>query len=437
MLKFIKIIIGIYIISVCISCDKNRYRGREEYKVTGQNEVLIYYACGYNDLRDYIAKDIEELTSNYLPTAVDGDNILLVYSHLSLNRHNSKTKTEPTLTRVYRDHKTKKIIKDTIRTFSNETISASAKTFNEVLSYIENIYPSSKHTYGLIFSSHATGWLPSGYYSNSSGYENSIARTIRHSLKEEGLTDPIPVPYVEPIFDPGSPLVKSIGVDKIDKLSYEMTIKEFAEAIPINLEYIIFDMCLMGGIEIAYELKDKCKYIVASQTEVLADGHDYTKIGENLLYSKANPLKVSKDFFEYYDSQTGVSRSATISLIDCSKIEDLALNCKNLFEKYRDNLGHIDYWEVQKYYRRNYHWFYDLKSVVDKLGANDNELALFNEALNKCIVYKAATDNFLDIKIESYSGLSMYLPCHGGSYLNNYYQDLKWNIDTELVPHTD
>ena len=54
-------------------------------------------------------------------------------------------------------------------------------------------------------------------------------------------------------------------------------------------------------------------------------------------------------------------------------------------------------------------------------------------ALNGCISYKAATPYFLELQINTYSGLSMYLPSVGDAQLNEFYKTLAWNKATNLV----
>lgn len=432
--KNIRLIIGIFILVLLCSCEKDKY------KVTGNNEVLIYYACGYNNLSGYIKEDINDLTSGYLPSNLEGDNKLFIYSHLSVNPYNSTTQTQPTLTQVYKDPVTKKIVRDTLLTLPKTTISASGETLNEVLKFIRDNNPASK--YGLILSSHATGWLPSGYYANPKDYDyletsNNKPWSLDEGIgrnEQDGFGHPVAVPYVEPKYDnPNSPAVKSIGQDKVGSLSYEISIIDLAKAIPMDLEYILFDMCLMAGIEIAYELKDKCNYLGFSPTEILADGFNYKKLSKTLLYSKADPKQVCDDYYTYYAAKSGEAQSATITYIDCRKTKELAKLCSILFEKYRENLENIDYHKVQGYYRSDYHWFYDLRSILENTGVNPQDLTNLDQCLNNAIIYKNSTEKFLEIDIKSYSGLSMYLPARGSNYLNNFYKGLKWNIDTGLV----
>ena len=233
--------------------------------------------------------------------------------------------------------------------------------------------------------------------------------------------------------------MKSIGQDQVgttgNYLSYEILLEDFARALPMKMEYILFDACLMGGVEVAYEFKDKCRYVGFSQTEVLAEGFDYRSLATHLLGSAdPDPQSVCEDYFIQYDIQEGISRSATISLIDCSQMDDLAQVCGRLFEKCRTSISALNPSLVQRYYRSNYHWFYDLYDIVDKAGADSEEKAELQNALDKCVIYKANTPKFMsNLTISVYSGLSMYLPCHGSMELSKYYRTLEWNEATSLV----
>ena len=207
------------------------------------------------------------------------------------------------------------------------------------------------------------------------------------------------------------------------------------------MKYIVFDACLMGGVEVAYQLKDKTDYIIASQTEILSDGMDYTTMAGYLL--KGDYEGFCENYFAFYDKRTGSNRSASISLIDCGALPALGSVCAGIFSKYREGLGAIDKSRVQQYFTSNYHWFYDFLDIVKQTGCNEFELYAVSQALDACILYKAATPFFLasslispypGFAMKNHSGLSMYLPSNGGKYLDTYYRTLEWNKATGLVP---
>lgn len=405
--------------------------GNEEVR-----NVLLLYSAGYTvSLPSYLKEDIEDLAAGWLPGNLRNDNVLLVYSHLPVRSSDLSTPTSPVLFRLYSDEKGM-AVRDTLRVYEAGTISASAAQLEEVLTFVKDEFPA--NGYGMIFSSHATGYLPSGYYNNPEEFM---------SVRKGRQRIPAPVPYVEPEHDPSLPAVKSIGADISSiggtRVSYEMELKDFAEAIPMELDYILFDACLMGGVEAAYELRGVCKAVGFSQTEVLAEGFDYKTLSTHLLGGRTpDPAAVCEDYFLQYDTQSGVYRSATISLVSPMMMDDLADVCSELFEKYRNGLSMIDPESVQQYFRYSYHWFYDMESIIQRAaeaaGATQEEIGrdmeTLHEALDRCILYKAATPRFMEtFTIETYSGLSMYLPCDGSPYLDMHYRNLKWNETTGLV----
>jgi hypothetical protein len=431
-----------------ISCSKESIHGDGFGHTTGKGKgeqsriesaekrnVLVLYSAGYNSLSDYLTADIQDLQQGWLPGTGRNDNVLLIYSHLPAKRADYATQTSPSLTRLYWDEGGK-TVRDTLKIYPETTRSATAEQLYDVLSYVQQEFPA--NSYGMIFSSHATGYLPSGYYNKPGSYiyQEKDGMSYRAGMHRRRST---PVPYYAPEHDPSLPAVKSIGQDQVGSyghyVSYEIELDDFAKALPMQMEYILFDACLMGGVEVAYELKDKCHRVGFSQTEVLAEGFDYKTITEHLLRSETpDPQAICEDYFHQYDIQSGIYRSATISLVDCSRMESLAQTCRTLFEKYRNEIAGLSPGSVQRYYRSRYHWFYDLEDILAKAGITAEELAQLRESLNECIIYKASTPEFMnEFRINTYSGLSMYLPCNGSEELDKYYRTLQWNIDTKLV----
>lgn len=433
-MKDIKLyIIGILLSAILYGCCRLESPTKDDCKVDEQaRKVLLLYSAGNNSLSSYLLEDIRDLKKGWLPGDDCNDNILLVYSHTPKKNSSYNTPSTPYLIRIYKDN-SGNTISDTLKTYAAGTISSSAAQLNEVLTYVKEEFTSG--SYGMIFSSHGTGYLPAGFYTNPTDYTFSEPLMQRSSH----LPVPSPVPYIEPDFDPSLPMVKSIGQDisyvSGDKVSYEIELSDFAEAIPMKLDYIIFDTCLMGGIEVAYELKDKCDKLVFSQTEVLAEGMVYPRITEHLLKNeKASLEDVCVDYFSQYASQSGAYQSATISLIDCSRLEPLAATCRKIFSSHRDELAQIEPSSVQRFFRSNYHWFYDLESIIRQAGSDEEELKELRDALDQCVILERHTKEFMmAFDILSSCGLSMYLPCNGNLELDKFYKTLQWNIATGLV----
>lgn len=412
------------------SCQKEK--GDDNQDPVHRDKVFLLYSAGFNSISSFMANNISSLGEGYLPSGKRNGNALLVFSKQPKSARDT-VQTSPVLIQMYKNKKGRAVM-DTVRTWPVGTPAASAQTLHDVLEYIKVQYPSD--SYGMDFSSHATGWLPAGYYSRS-------FNSITLSGRRDGSLAPGEVPYIEEVL-PGLP-VKTIGQEYKNRktVSLEIEIEDFAAAFPMHFDYILFDACLMGGIETAYALKDVTDKVGFSQAEVLAEGFDYTTIADRLLKrSVPAPELVCSDYFAHYNAMSGEYRSATISLIDCTKMDALGAVCKTLFSKYRDAIASVNPNLVQGYFRFNKHWFYDLRDILAKSGVIDEDMTLLDNAINSCIIYKAATPEFMkDFPINNFCGLSMYLPAanrlssSGGSdeSLNEYYRGLSWNLATGLL----
>ena len=109
-----------------------------------------------------------------------------------------------------------------------------------------------------------------------------------------------------------------------------------------------------------------------------------------------------------------------------------------IFNKYghNGNLDNtlVDTTAIQKYYRDKKHWFYDLGGLVQQLAGDDADA--FNKALESAVIYKAATPEFISVKIDpaKFSGLSTYIPSSkADAELLEYYPKLRWNQDTGYI----
>lgn len=398
----------------------------------GPRNVMIVYAAGFNNLSTDIEKNINDLQKGFIPSK-DG-NVLIVCSKLP-RKSGDYSRVSPRIVRYYQ--KKGRPVADTLSTLGFDDNLSDPNVLKQTLIQIREWFPGSH--YGLIVSSHATGWLPIGYFGNPSRYDATLSSRVKpSSVFEKG--DPSIVPYVEP--DSAFPLTKSIFSDHVTASTVqEMELQTFVDAIPVHLDYLLFDACLMGGVEVFYALKDKCDLIAASPAEVLAQGFDYTTMAASLIGTdNPNPLAVCQAYYDFYASQDGQYRSATITLVDPSRMEHLAQVCKKVFQAHSEGLASLAIDPstqtngVQEYfYTRSRHWHYDLRDIMAKGGASAEELAEVDSALAECIVYKASTPEFLGTAIKSYSGMSMYLPADGSRYLDMKYVDTAWNRATGLV----
>ena len=367
--------------------------------------VMVMISAGYNSLSGYLSEDLKDLESGYLPegTYFNAD-VLLVLARLPKSAGDYASPSAPVLYRLWAN-RSGEVQRDTIQIWGGDTQLCTRETIHEALSTTQKKYPA--QSYGVVFSSHGSGWLPPGYYTDPSKFEPSSG-----SLWS----------------------LRSIGQDKTPTGGTEMSLEDFADAIPMHLDYCLIDACLSGCVEVAHALKGKADIVGFSPTEVLADGFDYKNITTHLFARPLDPVEVCREYFAYYNAQSGSSRSATITAVDTRKMDALEAVCKELFEAYRPILKTMSGGNVQGYFRYDRHYFYDLRDILVQAGISEQEKARLDAALSQFIVYQAATDYFLSIPLKRVCGLSMYLPSMGSTYLNKYYKEnISWNQATELV----
>ena len=360
------------------------------------------YAAAFSNLSASIAEDIDDITGSGLPTLKSGD-VFLVYSHMPFRRGYYSTPTNPVLFRAWCDtdgttHR------DTLITYPDTDVSSTKEVMYKVLSDVKELFPAPH--YGMIISSHGKGWIPTGYTEQYAFAFSSVS--------------------------PSGQQTREICIETVNDSGIDVC--DLADALPLKFDFIIMDSCLMGGIETAWEVRDKCKLLLFSPTEILNDGMRYSTMGP-LLTNVASPdiKRIAAEYYDYYQSMSGSYQSAAITLIDCSRLEPIASACRKLVDKYRIAIEQTNSQKVQAYFYNELHWFFDLRDIFVQAGATDEDLAELDEALSDAIVYTASTEYFFNLKLERVCGLSMYKPYSILEDLNSFYRNLSWNKAIGLI----
>ena len=410
-------------------------------KETTYSKVMVLYSAGFNSLSSYLKSDIEDLKTGYLPYESD-DKALIIVSHLAkqdvASQYRYQYSTPSYIIRLYKD-KAQTPVMDTLKVIPATDLLVVPEVMDSALTYIGRNFKSDH--YGLVLSSHGTGWLPVDYYTNPSKYTSQSSKGSRTAAArnfgshgEAWTESELPGPKTKTF---GQEYVQT-GSTSATRTSYEMTIQDLAAAMPMHFDYMLFDACLMGCVEVAYELKDVTSYVGFSQAEVLADGFAYPNLTTRLLLPSSPDIKgVCEDYYAQYESQTGDYNSATFSLVDCDGLKTLSEVCKDIIDDHREALDAIDPDTVQRYYRENRHWFYDMKDIFAKAGMSSSEEGRLDAALQECVLYNECTPAFMPnsggFEITTHCGFSMYLPKNGNTYLDDFYKTLAWNRAVGLV----
>ncbi len=387
------LIAGLTSIISLSSCEKNESPEEKERK---SKMTLLVYAV-VSDLN--LESDKAEMIKGVANVNLD-ENHLLVYQVYKTG--------EPRLLELIRNQAGEPEFK-AVKTFDREQYSTDPKRISTVIDEVLTRWKAQE--YGMIFWSHGTGWTPS--FSNHGETRSDNDNTI--SFNTPSLSS----------FGSDTDLERDPGyTDKTD-------IDELAMAIPDHIfTYIWFDACYMGGIETVYQLRDKAEIIVGMPTEDPGNGMPYHLTIPHLLRSNPDCESAAKEFFHFYE--TGSDNSwdrATIGVYDMAFIEPVADFCRNAYfgAATPSSTG------LQIYSRGKNGPFYDFGQYTLRMAAtsaSSYDERDFNEAMDKFVIYKAATKyDFAgrEILAENYSGLSCHLyDPEDNSKTTNYYRSLDW-----------
>ena len=359
----------------------------EEIVVVKRPKTVLLYMVANNNLSYDAENSISRLQNGYIP-AEEGN--LLVYKHCA--------GMDPVLLHIKKGEDGT-VAADTAYRFPPR-VSATKSALTQALNVTQALFPAD--SYGLILWSHGTGWIPPLASSSSAAQEQRS----------------------------GNCPERTFGLDG----KVELEIRDLAQAIPYKLSFMLMDACFMGGIETAYEVKDSVDYYIGSPAEILTESFPYHKIMQHIFKSTPDYAAVCKEYYDYYNAKTGSVRSATVALMDCSKLAEVAEVAKRVFDQYGERIASLDLSLLQPYFRGgSSKYFYDLKDLIDAI-ADASLSAEFAAALERAVPYKAATPYFIELPIRSFCGVSTYVPGNpADTKLADYYKQYKWNQATGMI----
>lgn len=302
-----------------------------------------------------------------------------------------------------------------IKNYDKGVLSTTPDRIAEVMEYVAVNYPTCDKT--LFLWGHGVGPV------NPSKYSHLPAQPVQKSCRKS-MDDEIKYSFGGEYIDDNSRVMDYIDLDKL------------AESIPSGMFHTLwFDCCYMSSIEVAYQLRDKCRYFVAYPTEIYSDGLPYDKV---LPFTVGETPELVEAARELYDSYNTKGYPVTVSVMDLSKIEKFAESVKDYVSKLEKE---PDFTDIVNYSRLTMprpnssvkHPYYDLIGWLREGADNSPELrSKFNalkSAYNNMMIYTAsgARDfNGHTIDPEGYFGISFYPYNNDNSQRDNYYHKLDW-----------
>ena len=217
-------------------------------------------------------------------------------------------------------------------------------------------------------------------------------------------------------------------------MGYSINVPELANVMketfePGKIDFILFDACMMGTAEVCYEFKDVTKHCVASVLETPLYGFPYALFFPTLYAPNVDYHQICSRFIQFNESS---GTWGTVAAVDCSQMDNLAACVKDNLLKYRYEVNHLNYTNIQQYGKSLYRYFsFDVidlfKSLNNGVVPEDLQRVMNEVVIAKDCLEKSGTPNFPGIPKDRFCGIGMYLPNLGiKANWDAYYPSLAW-----------
>ncbi len=279
-----------------------------------------------------------------------------------------------------------------LKTYSNES-AVTISRMEEVIADTKLLAPANK--YGIVLWSHADGWLENGIEEEC----NSLSFGY-HSGKRMNLTS----------------------------LRMALEGKGF--------DFIYFDCCLMGGVEVAYELRHCADYILACPSELPREGSNYVDNVKEIADGSVEALvRAATNTYNLYNTKAlAEERTATVTVIRTSALDELAKTTKAIYEVtgMEHPLSIVTNYYGSATTRQAYYLDFGeyVEALCKQYSVDEALLSEFNAALDQAVVYHAATARLWNQwPIYHNSGLSTRVFNNADDFALKGYNRLQWAAD--------
>ena len=390
------ILAGLMSAGACSSSDG----GPGEDPDTIASRTVLVYIVAENSLSSYVREDVVEMLAGVVNMKAK-DRLVLYIDDTSLPRIYTLTRDSSNVaySSLHPEY-----------TYTEDMNSASAETLSQVMDYVTRYHKA--ESYGLVFWSHGSGWVPDDVTRSAMQPKNSFGVDNGYNTNQ----------------DTGS----------------KMNISDMASALSKypKTEFIMFDACFMQTIETAYELRDVTEYIIGSAAEIPGDGAPYNKVCADLFADPFDPESLADTYYQHYvpKEQSG-GMGVVLSVVRASELQPFASVVKSVLDI--DSTANTDCSRILRYYQYA-SWgfdkpdFYDMKGLMQQC-LTDDSYAVWEPAYQKLVITSLATPTWYsaydkarhNIDENQYGGISMYLPLEKyntmrGKTIYEGYYDTAW-----------
>ena len=365
-----------------------------------ESRTVMVYMVAENSLNKNVWADVQEMLVGMNNDTLSANDRLVIYLD------------DVKLPRIYVVDKTTKITQFSelvpVMTYENDVNSSSAEQLGTFIDYVKSNYPA--ESYGLVMWSHASGWTPS----NFSGDMYSETPTKR----------------------------KSFGVDNgkntTNNNGNQMNIDDMASVLQGNaFDFIFFDACVMQTIEVAYELRDAAKWLIASPAEIPASGANYETMTRAMFLKDDYVNQMLTVYKQEYSNAYGI----VVSAVNTEVLDDYAAYMKSVVAAHRSEMLNLNISSMLNYIRYG-SWtttspdFLDMQGIMLKV-LDDEEYAQWKGNTDKLITcvhtgrwYSGYPKSIIAIDDAQCCGMAMFIPFEKYTYsyesFNEKYLKTSW-----------
>ena len=365
-----------------------------------ESRTVMVYMVAENSLNKNVWADVQEMLVGMNNDTLSANDRLVIYLD------------DVKLPRIYVVDKTTKITQFSelvpVMTYENDVNSSSAEQLGTFIDYVKSNYPA--ESYGLVMWSHASGWTPS----NFSGDMYSETPTKR----------------------------KSFGVDNgkntTSNNGNQMNIDDMASVLQGNaFDFIFFDACVMQTIEVAYELRDAAKWLIASPAEIPASGANYETMTRAMFLKDDYVNQMLTVYKQEYSNAYGI----VVSAVNTEALDDYAAYMKSVVAAHRSEMLNLNISSMLNYIRYG-SWtttspdFLDMQGIMLKV-LDDEEYAQWKGNTDKLITcvhtgrwYSGYPKSIIAIDDAQCCGMAMFIPFEKYTYsyesFNEKYLKTSW-----------
>lgn len=298
-----------------------------------------------------------------------------------------------------------KVVHTVLKQYDTELDSSSKETLSDILSFVKAKYPSK--SYGMIFWSHGSAWLPA---SRSIGIDN--------------------------------------GKNTYSNTGTQMDISDLAEVLEAfgKLDFLLFDACFMQSIEVDWTLRNSAAYIIGSPAEIPGPGAPYNDIIAPMFDDKVDVQGIIDAYYHCYADSlyptwygSPYSFGVSLSAVKCDRLQQLFDVTEPLLEKYvspdidDDLIGVQRYNPVTSASRPEY---YDLNGYMHHIIRSDEDYMAWKNAFDMAVPYRVTMDEWYSsysygmcsVDVDNYGGVSCFVPKNRAFYkqMMDWFRSTSW-----------